>query len=364
MQSSKLKIFLDSAPLTGGHAVRGIGSYTRNLLDALKRRNDLDFTQEKKQADIIHYPYFDFFYPTLKIQGGEKVAVTVYDTIPLIYPKYYPAGFRGGFNFFRQRRQLKKAKAIITISETSKKDIVRFLDIGQEKIFPIHLAPSDRFRKMEDARPASLGEAGGKWKMEITKRYGLSKRFVLYVGDVNYNKNVAGLIKAFALLANDSELKRIDAKVLKLVLVGKAFRDDIDEARQILQQIKELGLEDRVVITGYVEEEDLIAIYNLASIYCQPSFYEGFGLPVLEAMASSTPVVAAKTQALVEVASGAAYFVDPRNPEAIAGGLKQVFDKRELRNELRNKGLRKFKNFSWDKVADETVAIYKKVADS
>ena len=359
-----IKIFVDKAPLDSGHAVRGIGSCTRELVASLGKRNDIRLVSSKREADVIHYPYFDFFFPTLKVRVGERVVVTVYDTIPLIYPEHYPSGVRGKINLFFQKRELKKAGAIITISETSKKDIVRFLDIGQEKIFPIHLAPLDRFRKMENARPASLGEAGGKWKMEITKRYGLSKRFVLYVGDVNYNKNVVGLIKAFALLANDSELKRIDAKVLKLVLVGKAFRDDIDEARQILQQIKELGLEDRVVITGYVEEEDLIAIYNLASIYCQPSFYEGFGLPVLEAMASSTPVVAAKTQALVEVASGAAYFVDPKSAEAIAGGLKQVFDKSELRNELRNKGLRKFKNFSWDKVADETVAIYKKVADS
>lgn len=330
-----LNVWINDSSTTGGHAFRGIGIYTRNLLDALKKNKNTKLV-DKQEADIYHYPYFDFFFDTLIPDKKKPTVVTVHDVIPLIYPQHYPAGLKGTIRFFKQKRALKRVQAIITDSETSKKDIIRFLDISQEKIHVVHLAPGKQFKKLE-----------------TTKRYGLPERFILYVGDVNYNKNVEGLIRAFSLLKT---------KDVFLVLVGRGFQGDSIEAKRTLQLIEELNLKDKIVMPGFVKDGDLVKVYNLATLYCQPSFYEGFGLPVLEAMACGVPVVASRTQVLVEVAEDAAYFVDPKKPEEIAKGLEKVLTDDKLKRALVKSGLLHVQQFSWSKVGDETLNVYKKVA--
>lgn len=347
-----IKVFFDSHPLKTDHAIRGIGSYTKHLLEVLRQYKDIKLVQNETEADVVHYPYFDLFFDTLRLISKPTV-ITIYDVIPLIYPKQYPPGIKGRLRFFLQKNKLKNVDAVITISETSKKDIVRFLDVPQEKVFPIHLAPGPSFQKL----------ATGNWQLETMRRYNLPKHFVLYVGDVNYNKNVEGLVKAFSLLlANKSKLKRMDAnKSLGLMLIGKAFKDDIPETRKILHLIKELDLEDIIIMPGFVPDDDLAGIYNLATVYCQPSFYEGFGLPVLEAMACGTPVAAAKTQALVEIAEGKAQFFNPKDLEDMMKVLSGTINSLPLRKKLSRDGILHSNKFSWDKVADETIRVYKKV---
>lgn len=355
MESQKLKVFIDRKPLESGHAVRGIGSYTKNLLEALKNSKDIKLAQNEVATDVVHCPYFDLFFDTLKLVNKPTV-VTIYDVIPLIYPKHYPPGIRGRLRFLLQKQKLKWIDAIITISETSKKDIVRFLDVPQDRIHVTHLAPARQFKKVTDI--ALL-------RRSVVK-YNLPRHFILYVGDVNYNKNIEGLLRAFAiLLANKNELGRMDAnKLLGLVLVGKAFKDDIPETRRILQLIKELNLEDLVIMPGFVPDKDLALIYNLANVYCQPSFYEGFGLPLVEAMACGLPLAVSRTQALVEIAEDAAVFFDPKDPEDMASVLEDVLTKPSFQKELSEKGLLHVKNFSWEKTARETINVYKKVVDN
>lgn len=336
-----IKVFLDDSPLESGHALRGIGSYTRNLKEALQKNEDVVLVGSEEEADLVHYPYFGLFFNTLK-NSGKPTVVTVYDVIPLIYPKYYTAGIRGKLKFLLQKNKLKKVEAVITISETSKKDIIRFLDIPEEKIYPIHLAPSRQFRMMSKNTPIHMG---------VSRKYKLPERFVLYVGDVNYNKNIPNFLKAFAILRREN-------KEVGLVLVGKAFKEDIPETREILQLIKELDLEDKIIIAGFVPDEDLAKIYNLATVYCQPSFYEGFGLPVLEAMACGTPVAAAKTQALVEIAEDKAQFFNPKDPEDTRKVLSGIINSLPLRKKLSRDGILHSNKFSWDKVADETIKVY------
>lgn len=338
-----MKIAVDTKPLKIGHKVRGIGVYTRSLMDALKKKGGVKIVSPESEHDVLHVPYFDLFFDTLRI-GKKPTVVTVYDTIPLIYPEHYPAGIKGKINFFKQKRKLKDTAAIITISETSKKDIVRFLDVPGEKIYVTHLAPGNIFRKLED----------GNWKMEITKRYGLPERFVLYVGDVNYNKNVLGLVRACEKIS------------IPVVIVGKqAAEKDFDRTHienwPLVQLIEEYADAPDVIRLGFVSEEELIKIYNLASVYSQPSLYEGFGLPVLEAMVCGVPVVAAKTQALVEVGEDAAVFVDPEDPSDIARGLKKVLEDESLHRDLSKKGIERARRFSWERVADETIRVYKEV---
>src|SRR3972149_12199431 len=196
-----MKIAIDSGPLSGGHAVRGIGKMVREQIEGVKRLRDEDiklevfdfqsengkWKLENGKYDIVHYPYFFPYALTLPPQKyGKKVVVTIQDLIHLVYPKQYPPGFRGRLNLLRQKSRLKNVDAIITISETSKKDIVRFLGIPAEKVHVIYLAPTNTYKVIKDKEKLKL----------VRRKYNLPSKFVFYLGDVNYNKNIPTLIKA------------------------------------------------------------------------------------------------------------------------------------------------------------------------
>lgn len=347
-----MKVFFDSAPLASGHSVRGIGAYTKSLQEELKKEKGVHLVNSKEAADVIHYPYFDLFFNTLSLVSGKPTVVTVFDVIPLLYPDRYPPGIRGRIAFLGQKKKLQKVSAVITISETSKKDIVRFLNVPAERIYPIHLAPRGMFRPVKDKKALSA----------VRKKYNLPASFVLYVGDVNYNKNLLRLAEA---------VKKIGAK---LVIAGKqAVQEDFDrthpENQPLVAFLDKYGKDKDILRLGFVSDEDLVALYNLATAYCQPSLYEGFGLPVLEAMASSCPVIAARTQSLVEISEAwplglggkACIFVDPKDTDDIASGLKKVINDDKLAKELRKQGPLHAKKFSWQKTAEQTIKVYETV---
>lgn len=334
-----MKVAIDTGSLSDGHAVRGIGKYTRELVKALQKENKRvkDFKLATDNYDLVHYPYFDLFFHTLPIIKITKTVVTIHDVIPLIYPDHYPPGVKGKINFYLQKLALKNVDAVVTDTETSKKDIERFMGLPQEKIHLVYLAPAKIFKRLE-----------------VQKKYKLPNKFVLYVGDVNYNKNILGLVEACKI-----------AKI-PLVIVGKQALEtnyDKDHIENLpLRELQErYGNDKDVIRLGFLHDEDLVSIYNLATVYCQPSFYEGFGLPVLEAMACGCPVVAAKTQALVEIAEGAAIFADPKNPEDIASKLKEVIGSLSIQFKYKKLGLEHVKKFSWEKTAKLTLDVYKKV---
>jgi len=363
-----MKVAIDNQPLITGHKVRGIGMHTNELIRAIKaneRLIDIKAVDLKKgdlsRYDIVHYPYFNPFFATLpdeKIKE-QKLVVTIHDLIQLIYPLHYPPGVGGRIEFARQKKRLNNVDAVITISETSKKDIVRFLDINPNKVHVIYLAPRKVFK-------AKVTKTVVK---NVKKKYKLPAKYILYVGDINYNKNIPTLIKACKI--ND----------LPLVIVGKQALDienkgvDIigvegprDWLRFLLNkphpeeahyQAILAVLDEKTVRTGFVDEVDLVAIYNMASVYCQPSFYEGFGLPVLEAMACGTPVVISQTQALVEVAGNAALSFNPKSEKDLAGKLNNLWKNKDIHNKYSTKGLKRANQFSWEKTAKGTVAIYK-----
>lgn len=344
MKSQKLKIFIDTSPLKSGHAVRGIGSYTQGLVNAFKKQKDVMLVDFQDEAQIIHYPCFDLFFTTLPLRKIKPTIVTIHDVIPLLYTKYYPLGLRGKLNFAIQRYSLQSVSAVITDTECSRKDIVRFLGVPQEKVYSVHLAPKFIYRKL-------VGES---WKSEITQRYGLLNRFVLYVGDVNYNKNLLRLAAACRAIKTS------------LVIVGKqAANTNVDFTHPENKFFKEFmdiyGNDPIIKRIGFVSDEDLVKLYNLASVYCQPSLYEGFGLPILEAMACGCPVVAAKTQAFVEISEQTALFVNPNESKDIARGLLTVIANKTLQATLTKKGLQHVKNFTWEKTAQKTFEVYKSI---
>ena len=350
-----MRVAIDVSPLKTGHKFRGIGFYTERLVEALKKfdkENEYILTSHQSlvtshQFDLIHYPYFDLFFLTLPIKKHAPVAVTIHDVIPLVFPEHYPKGLKGWCKLQRQKLSLKNVRVVITDSQNSKKDIVKYLGFSKDKIFVVPLAPGDEFKPLAISHQLLV---------KTRRKYSLPERFILYVGDVNWNKNIPGLIKAF------KTIERLNNEAIKLVLVSKALEDkNLPETKTILRLIKELGLNNRIKILGFVPTKDLVAIYNLAAVYCQPSFYEGFGLPVLEAMACGTPIVCSKTSSLLEVAGDAAIFVDPKDIKSISQGIKHVIENEEVKETFRKKSISRANQFSWKKTAEKTIGVYKKI---
>lgn len=347
------KIAFDTLPLSSGHSARGMGVYTRRLLENLEKQiskemklkiDAFSFSENESKLnnyDLLHYPYFDLFYHTLPLRRGVETVVTVPDVTPLIYPKYYPPGIKGTINFRLQKQALKSVESIITITETSKKDIVRFLDIPADRVFPTHLAPNFSFKKQNRSTIK-----------KVKDKFDLPDKFVLYIGDVNWNKNLIRLIKA------------VKKAKLKLVIVGKsAINENFDkghiENKPLLTLQNMYGNDKDILRLGFVEDSELNAIWQMTTLYCMASLYEGFGLSVVEAMDAGVPVVCSRTQALVEVAGDAAVYFDPFDVDDIADKLLETFNSKSIQRELVAKGNIRVKKYSWEKTAKETIKVYK-----
>lgn len=337
-----IKLFFDTKPLNNGHAVRGIGSYVKNLEEELKKTKTINLLTSS-DADIIHYPYFDLFNNTLKINNTSTV-VTIFDVIPLLYPKEYPPGIKGKLNHLRQKKMLKNVKAVITISETSKKDIVRYLDVPAEKVYPIYLSAETKFKKLKNS----------KWRLEIKNRYKLPERFVLYVGDINYNKNLNTLAEGCKLAG------------VSLVIVGRQAKDNNinlshPENKSFANFLQNYKNDESIKRIGYVESEDLVKIYNLASCVCLASYYEGFGLSIIEAQLCKTPTIISKTQALVEITGNTSLSFDPQNPNDLSKKITLLYKDKKLQKFLTDEGYKNAKKYSWHETATQTLNVYQKV---
>lgn len=349
------KIAIDELPLSTGHAARGTGVYTRNLITGLEREfnKSKEFSLDKlifkdsleklPNFDLIHYPYFDLFYRSLPIKKQTKTIVTVHDVTPLLYPRQYPPGIKGKLNYYSQKMALNNVDAVITVSETSKKDIVRFLNIPKEKVFPTYEAPSFKVKK-----------SSSKELLETKQKFNLPEEFVLYVGDVNYNKNLINLVKA------------VKKAGTKLVIVGKqAVSTDYDKnhvENAPLRALQETYGNDKDILRlGYLEEKDLNSVWQLATVYSLPSFYEGFGLSLVEAMGAGVPLVCSRTQAIVEVAGEACLYFDPNDVSDMTDKLTQLLKNTQLKEDLVKLGKSRVSDFSWEKTAKQTIEIYKKV---
>lgn len=332
-----MNIAIDTTPLNSPHARRGTGSYTRLLIDALSRYEQQHtyslFTRGQKvpeHADLVHYPYFDPYFLTLPLMKDKPAVVTVHDLIPLVFPDRFPAGIRGRVKWEIQKISLVGCRRIITDSDCSKKDIANITGFDRGRIDVVYLAPDPVFAQKHQ-KPRS-------------------KPYFLYVGDVNWNKNIPGLLKAFASLRHG-----------ELVLAGPAFSDNSTrETAEIHRLISALGLDTSVHFIGFVSAGELAGLYAGAIALVQPSFYEGFGLPVLEAMSAGCPVIAADNSSLTEIA-GPAVMVNPE-PESIEAGMRKALTL-DRKSQIRRQ-LDWVKRFSWKQTARMTVQSYEKVLES
>jgi glycosyltransferase involved in cell wall biosynthesis len=267
--------------------------------------------------------------------------VTIHDCIHLMFPQYLPNRFAYQYARASIRLAARRATRIMTVSESSKRDILKFVDTEPDKIDVIYNAYDDRFAI--DPREEDV--------VRVRERYQLESEFVLYAGNVKPHKNLERLIEAFYLV------RKRGLEYLKLVLIG----DEISKYTALRRAVHHHQLHKYVRFLGYLPEETLAVMYRLAGVFVFPSLYEGFGLPPLEAMASGTPVVTSNVSSLPEVAGDAAVLVDPYDPRAIADGIYQVLTDEQLRRDLRRKGLARAGMFSWEQSVRRVRAIYGEV---
>jgi glycosyltransferase involved in cell wall biosynthesis len=268
-----------------------------------------------------------------------KSVVTIHDCIHLMFPQYLPG--RTAFAYARASIGLaaRRATRIITVSESSKRDIVRLVDAQPDKIDVIHNAYDERFGvepREEDV-------------VRVRERFQLNDEFVLYAGNVKPHKNLERLIQAFDIVRQ----RGLDH--LKLVIIG----DEVSKYASLRRAIHRHQLHKYVRFLGYLPEETLAVMYRLAGVFVFPSLYEGFGLPPLEAMASGTPVVTSNVSSLPEVAGEAALLTDPYDPGAIADGIHRVLTDERVRRDLRRRGLERARQFSWEASVRRIREIYR-----
>jgi glycosyltransferase involved in cell wall biosynthesis len=271
-----------------------------------------------------------------------KSVVTIHDCIHLMFPQYLPNRLAPIYARASITLASKRATRVLTVSESSKRDILRFVDVPSDKIDVIYNAYDERFG-VEPREEAVV---------RVRERYQLHDEFVLYVGNVKPHKNLERLIEAFHLVRN----RGLDH--LKLVLIG----DEISKYASLRRAVHRHQLHKYVRFLGYLPEETLAVMYRLAGVFVFPSLYEGFGLPPLEAMASGTPVVTSNVSSLPEVAGDAALLADPYDPMAIADAIYLVLTDESVRRELRQKGLARAQQFSWEASVRRVHEIYRQVS--
>lgn len=309
-------------------------SARRSYLQILQRKQ-IQRALLREQANVFHLPN------TMPLVSKTTPAViTIHDLTDLRIRKY--GILRTAYRFLVNFLAAHLADQVITVSENSKRDIVHMLRIPESKVTVVYNGVSEAFRRLnrEECRDY------------LAAKYSIDGDFVLAPGGLSKNKNIPSLIAAMRSL---KEMGRTESLVLLGDIVNPEFKYVSILARQP-------GLEGTVVFPGFVPREDLPAFYNAASVVAYPTLYEGFGFPVLEAMACGTPVVTSDNSSLPEIAGGAALLVNPMIPDEIAGAMNRVLTEDSLREELSSRGLCHARQFTWTKAAEKTLEVFREVA--
>ena len=297
------------------------------------------------------FPNVDLFHATdnlLPRLAGVKSVFTLHDLVHRFYPETLSTLNRW-FLTIMMGRFLRTADMVISDSENTKRDAVRMYGVDESKIRVIHDGVNARFHPVEAETIIAARE-----------QYALPERFLLFVGTIEPRKNLISLLEAFATLREESNDQESAIGGSKLVIVGKkGWKYD-----DFFRRLRGLGLEGEVLFPGFVPDKDLPAVYSAADLFVFPSLYEGFGLPVLEAMACGTPVVCSNTSSLPEVAGDAALLVEPYDVRELKDALARLLADASLRGGLVDRGLRRVTQFTWQKTAEQTLAVYRQAFDS
>ena len=365
-----MKIFIDTRAVAGQPT--GIGQYVKRLVLALSKidlQNNYyllggkieglpkNFTQKKlmgKRLGLynrvwqkISFPKIESLFKTsfdiahftnyqILPNKSKKIVSTIYDISFIRYPEY---GDNKMIDQIRKSAEyaVRHSDVILTISEFSKREIIDYYKISPDRVKPIYLAADDLYFS------AVTGE-----EIEVARsKYKTGNKYILSIGTLEPRKNLTNLIKAFIKIRDEN---------LNLVLVGKK-----DWQKELLEK-EVLGLpdimRDRIRFTGYLPDKDLKLILGGAQLFVFPSYYEGLGLPVVEAMAASVPVACSSASSLPEVGDGAVVYFDPKNIDEIKSTIEKILNEEDLRLNLIERGKEQAKRFSWDKTARQTLDIY------
>lgn len=333
LRRSKEHFFSPELPNFRNYVTKTPNAHTNALISSFTS-SQMSRNLKKEKVNVFH----SVSYGVVRSKKV-KIVSTIHDLTPFVlnldYHKDSLKAIRKGFD-----KILSSSERIITVSDNTKKDLASFFSIKEDRIMVTHLGVDDRFTRLNDDILSRKTAA----------RYGLPKKFILYVGNLGAHKNIFQLINAYSILAR----KGVEHK---LVLAGSKGT----AANKADELIKALSLEKKVLMTGYINDEDLPAVYNLADVFVFPSLYEGFGLPVLEAMACGVPVAASNVSSIPEVAGDAAMLFDPNDPKDISSKIDKIIRDDALRNKLIIKGLERAKRFTWEDTARKTLEVYRSV---
>lgn len=285
----------------------------------------------KLSCDAIHFTSFTKPYVT-----GCRSLVTVYDLIPLKYPGDWTAVHRTIYRIALWQA-VKTAQQVVTVSESSRRDLVRLLSVPEKKISVIPPGVDSHFRRLTRKQSGPSIE-----------RYGLHTRYALYLGSDKHHKNLKGLLQAWE-----------KVRTTDVILVCAGFwNHPSKEVKNMLQRAEQDG---RVFYLGPIEESALPSLYSAAEAFIFPSLYEGFGLPILEAMACETPVICSRIPSLSEISGNAALQVNPSDSGTLAERIDELLNDRNLQQDLRERGLHRARKFTWNEAAAKAVKAYESV---
>lgn len=371
-----MKIGIDSRA-ANWYRGTGIGTYTYQLLNCLNKIDikndyllflpnncnlDIDFktnynkeyiptkTKENFWADvnipnIIKDKNLDLYHVPQNGVGLPKnkdcpFVITLHDVIPYRMPQTVSDRYLKIFNE-KLPKLIPLCDGIITVSNFSKQDIIRAFNYPKDKIYVTYLAAENIYRPLSKVRSRLL----------IEKKYKIFGDYILYVGGFSPRKNIIGLIKSF------SKLKSIINNDIKLVIAGK---HGFSYSKYKLCA-KKYGVSNSVIFPGFIAINDLPYLYSAANLFVYPSFYEGFGLPVIESMACATPVITSNVTSMPEIVGNSAITINPYDVDELADSMHRVLMDSHLRNSLINKGLFKSRNLNWKKTAKNTLDAYTKI---
>lgn len=351
-----MKIALDNRAIH----FSGIGVYTHNLYQGLNKlgisvilyNDNLLISRQNFIAKYVNFAKrlileqiylnkwlkknnIELFHGTwnigIPLLTNKNVVVTIHDIIPHIYPKYYLNNYLERIYYeLAIRISIYRSRKIITISDFSKRELIKHYGVKNDKISVVPLAYNSVFRVIDDVN----------YLQKVKTKYSIKDKYILTIGGSEYRKNVEILIKVFLNSFSDN---------YKLIVIGNKWRN---------MDLSAKYKNNKIEFLSNVPETDLVAIYNMAEIFVFPSFYEGFGIPILEGMACGVPVITSNVAAMPEVGGEAALYFDPFDENDIDAKIRQVLYNENLKKEMIFKGLERVKRYTWDKCVKETLNVY------
>ncbi|WP_055669358.1 glycosyltransferase family 4 protein [Desnuesiella massiliensis] len=317
-----------------------VKAITKNMVNNFWDEVNIPNILENKEVELYHIPQNGVGLPPKK---NCHFVITLHDVIPYKMPETVGERY---LNIFLNEMPsiVSRCDGIITVSNYSKEDIAKAFNFPKEKIYVTHLASEEIYK------PLNIDFC----KNFIKENYGINEDFILYIGGFSPRKNILGLIEAFSNIVNKNK------KNIKLVIAGsKGISYEMYKNRTI-----NLKVEEDVLFPGFIPLNHLPLFYNAAELFVYPSFYEGFGLPPLEAMSCGTPVIASNITSIPEILDNGAILINPSNSEELYDAIIKVLEDKNFKNDLILKGLVRSSEFNWNKTAKETLLSYNKIINN